>query len=88
MSSGKTRERKFYARDEIENLFQGEYPVKQPGRGSIYPGDRFVGDAKEIRIQLHTLDLRRDGVVVVPNVPAIAIWIPRGVGSGWLVQEP
>lgn len=87
MSPGEPRKRKLYARGEIENIFQGEYPVKLPERGRIYPGDRFVGNSSEVRIQLHNLALTRGDRVVHENIPTVAVWVPEPTGTGWLVEK-
>jgi hypothetical protein len=69
---------------EIENLFQGAYPVEGP---KIYPGDRHIhGDT--LTVQIHTLgELRGDGGVVATDVPAVAVWTPREMGADWISQD-
>lgn len=88
MSGGRLRERGVDEDGEVLNLFQGELPVERKLRGSVYPGDRRIGSGQIVSIQIHLLNLTRDGVVVAENVPTIAVWIPARIARGWIAQEP
>jgi hypothetical protein len=73
---------------EVTNLFQGEAPVfPVERRGEVYPGDRSISDPGNVTIQLHTLDLVRNGAVVAQNVPVAAVWVPARMARAWLAQE-
>jgi hypothetical protein len=89
MSGGRRRQRGIDGDGEVANLFQGEAPV-QPRtlRGTVYPGDRNIRNDDNVSVQIHTLDLTRDGVVVVENVPAVAVWVPARLARAWIAQEP
>jgi len=88
MSPQATRRRTVDDADEIENLFQGANPVNPPERrGSIYPGDREVKAAEGLTIQIHNLVIQRAGQTILTDVPTVAIWVPREMARGWLVQE-
>lgn len=82
--------------DEIENIFQGEYPVNPIEskdsiymRGSIYPGDRRILDKELLTIQIHRVQvLSSDRTRVLgDDVPVIAVWVPAAMGHEWLVQD-
>jgi hypothetical protein len=89
MSGGRRRRRGIDGDGEVTNLFQGEAPVQpRPLRGTVYPGDRNIRDDANVSVQIHTLDLTRDDVVVVENVPAIAVWVPARLARAWVAQEP
>lgn len=72
----------------IRRLQQG--PTRSGG-GYSYPGDFEFRDNDRVTVQLHAIDLTEgEGTnrrVVAEAVPAIAIWIPRRMGQGWVVQE-
>jgi hypothetical protein len=86
MSPGEERTRTVNDKDEIPNLFQGEYPVELAHRGEIYPGDRAVRGARGLTVQIHLLTIRRPDATL-QDVPTIAIWVPREMARPWLVQE-
>lgn len=74
---------------EVTNLFQGEAPVfPRERRGEIYPGDRAIREDTNVTVQLHSLDLTRNGAVVATNVPVVAVWVPARLARSWLTQEP
>jgi hypothetical protein len=89
MSGGARRERGVDDSGEVTNLYQGEVPVyPRERRGEIYPGDRAIRDPSDnVSIQIHTLDLTRDGAVVAENVPVLAVWVPARLARGWIAQE-
>ncbi|WP_370101474.1 Z1 domain-containing protein [Bradyrhizobium yuanmingense] len=72
----------------IRRLQQG--PTRSGG-GYSYPGDFDFKDNDRVTVQLHTIDLTEgEGAnrrTVAEAVPAIAIWIPRRMSQGWVVQE-
>jgi hypothetical protein len=89
MSGGRRRQRGVDADGEVLNLYQGEAPV-QPRelRGSVYPGDRRIRNEDNVSIQIHTLDLTREGAVLAENVPVVAVWVPARLARSWIAQEP
>jgi hypothetical protein len=58
-------------------------------RGEVYPGDREMKLTDELSIQIHILDLldRQSGTAIAERVPAIAVWMPAGMGTDMLVQD-
>ena len=82
MSKGNPRKRTL-ENDEIPTLFQGKNP--KTGR-VIYPGDRNI-KSKYVTIQIHNLEIVRENRDVIAEVPALAIWLPKGVSPDWLVQD-
>lgn len=86
MSGGGERQRLISPTDEIDQLFQGPNPDRT---GAVYPGDRAIRSQNGMTIQLHTLGLTRTarGAVVLPNIPTVAVWLPREMARGTLVQE-
>ena len=89
MSGGRRRQRGIDEDGEVTNLFQGEAPVQPRAlRGTVYPGDRNIRHNDNVSVQIHNLDLTRDDVVAVENVPAIAVWVPARLARAWIAQEP
>jgi hypothetical protein len=90
MSSGLRRERGVDENGQVTNLFQGAAPVNPPSRrGEVYPGDRNIHADGKVTIQIHHLNLMRDDgsgnkVVVMNDVPVVAIWVPARLAVGWL----
>ena len=87
ISPGERRTRTINDDGYISNLFQGAYPVEQPGRGSVYPGDRYVRHHDNVTVQIHTLDLRMNGHSHTEDVPVIAVWTPSRLARGWIAQH-
>jgi len=89
ISEGRRRQRGVDENGEVTNLFQGEAPVNpRERRGEIYPGDRAIRDPDEnVTIQIHTLDLTREGSVIAENVPILAVWVPARLARSWIAQE-
>ena len=83
MNKGTLRKRTLNEKDEIPALFQGP----SPRTGKIYPGDRKIKASKGVTIQIHNLELIRENGENIPNVPAVAVWLPKDVSSDWLVQN-
>lgn len=66
-------------------LFQGANPDKS---GSIYPGDRYIGDQSRVVVELHRLRvIDPSKLVVADDIRSIAIWIPEKMAKAWLVQD-
>jgi hypothetical protein len=92
MSSGLRRERGVDENGQVTNLFQGAAPVNPPSRrGEVYPGDRNIHADGKVTIQIHHLNLMRDDgsgnkVVVMNDVPVVAIWVPARLAVGWLSE--
>lgn len=66
-------------------LFQGANPDKT---GSIYPGDRNLGDRRRVVVELHrlrVLDSNRN--VITNDIRAVAVWVPEKMAKSWLVQD-
>lgn len=87
MKSGGTRRRRLGGQDEIEQLFQGQNPDGVPRSAAVYPGDREIHAQDELTIQLHRLNLTRDGTIAVNDVPAAAVWVPRRMSAPWISQH-
>ncbi len=85
------RQRGINTSGEVTNLFQGAYPEDKAKRGSVYKGDAYVRSSEHVSVQLHRLDLTSGrGTAVVKggeDVPAIAVWVPRSLARGYVVQE-
>jgi hypothetical protein len=68
---------------KITYLFQGAHPDK---RGAIYPGDSKIRRSDGVTIQIHRLVIEeKDGPI--PDVPTIAVWIPRELAQDLVVQH-
>jgi hypothetical protein len=85
MKKGESRERTVNADDEIPTLFQGANPA------TYYAGDTQVRAAQGVTVQIHNLEVRREDHkmvthVIAENVPTIAIWLPKKMSAGWIVQ--
>lgn len=88
MSPGAQRRRGVDENGEVTNLFQGEAPVHpRERRGEVYPGDRAIRDDENVTVQIHTLDLTRDEVVIARNVPVVAVWVPARLARAWVSQD-
>ncbi len=86
MSSGGIRTRSVNQEDKIPTVFQGPAP-STPGRvGSIYPGDRAIKSGDQLSIQLHRLQIQKDGAITHSNVPLLAIWVPEAFEKSWVSQ--
>ena len=69
----------------INELFQGA--TRLASGGYSYPGDAAFRDDNTVTVQLHALQLRRNDVVVVENVPVVAVWFPRRLAVDWVSQH-
>ena len=88
MSPVTGRERGVDASGKVTNLFQGQAPVNPPARrGEVYPGDQAIREDDQVSVQIHVLDLTRDGAVVSENVPVLAVWVPARLAVGWIDQD-
>ena len=57
------------------------------GPSSSYPGDQAIHDS-EVTVQVHDVDLRRDGGELLQgNVPILAVWRPETVRQGVLLER-
>jgi hypothetical protein len=88
MNKGKSRLRSVNEEEEIPTLFQGANYADAAHRDMIYPGDEREREIQGVTIQIHTLEVRQmnRGPLIADNVPTIAVWIPRNMALGWLVQ--
>ena len=88
ISSGIARQRSVGENGNIKALFQGAAPVNPiERRGEIYPGDVNIHDPEQVTIQIHCLDLRRNGEIVHTGVPAVAVWTPNGFSNDVMIQN-
>ncbi|HDT3627355.1 TPA: hypothetical protein QHP12_003467, partial [Morganella morganii subsp. morganii] len=74
-------------RDVGSYLFQGAYPTTKSRRGEIYPGDSSIKDNNRVSVQIHFINLKCDGKVIINNVPVVAVWIPRRLACSIIVQH-
>ncbi len=83
------RRRKIRDNGEVDNMLQGANPSEGPDQGSIYPGDRYIGDRTRIIVQLFNLTVtaKTERQLLADNVPAVAVWVPERVGMDWLIQN-
>lgn len=87
MSKWAERERSVDEKDRIVNLFQGALPVTPKNQqGSIYPGDRRLRDTDAVTVQLHNLQITKDGRIVARRVPTVALSMPDGLSADLVVQ--
>lgn len=82
MSPSRERRRQVLKTGEINELFQGRDP-----RGHGYPGDRQLRSIDEVTVQIHSLDLVSDGVILARSVPVIAVWVPKRFSIDWISQS-
>lgn len=87
MSQGQTRDRGVDGDNQIPTLFQGaNYDRSQTPAVTVYPGDREIHAPDRLTVQIHVLRVTQDGTVLAEDVPAIAVWVPRGMEAGWISQ--
>lgn len=79
-----SRDRDVDSAGKLGQLMQGRNPKNS---GQTYKGDRSIGDKKRIVVQIHNLNLKSSGTFVARDVINVAIWIPRSLATGWLIQE-
>jgi hypothetical protein len=70
----------------VEQLFQG--PTRLASGEYSYPGDTAFHDQEVVTVQLHSLNLKRDGQLVERQVPVIAIRLPGRFSLDWVAQQP
>jgi len=88
MSQGRVRMRSLDIDDAVPTLFQGaNYDRTNARTITLYPGDNEIHDPGQLSIQIHTLELHKNGDVVAANVPAVAVWVPRSMGRAWISQH-
>ncbi|MEX2375298.1 MAG: Z1 domain-containing protein [Dehalococcoidia bacterium] len=85
MSPDFPRQRATDENGRINELFQG--PTRVAAGGYSYPGDSAFHDEDVVTVQLHSLNLRQQGVVVAERVPVIAIWLPARFAVDWIAQH-
>lgn len=85
MSPEFPRQRATDENGKINELFQG--PTRLASGAYSYPGDSAFHDADALTIQIHSLNLRQEGVVVAERVPVIAIWLPSRFAVDWIAQH-
>jgi hypothetical protein len=87
MSKGQPRERSINSDAEIPNLFQGaNYDESVTPPQIVYPGDREIRADGQLTIQIHTLEVKNGASVLVRDVPALTVWVPRAMAAPWLSQ--
>lgn len=77
-NDGNLRTRNLNDRNEIPELFQGP--------SSLIPGDRQVKAPKGMTVHIHNVTVNLPNGKTVPNVPAIAVWLPKYMCMDLLVQ--
>ena len=84
------RDRSLDENGEIQSsgaFFQGaSMPRGNFRQGEVYAGDREIGAADELTVQMHLLNLGDGTRVVAERVPAVAVWMPADMGVDTLVQ--
>jgi len=68
----------------IRRLHQG--PTRS-GNGYSYPGDHEFRDPTRVTVQMHTINLTENDVVVGEAVPILAVWVPERMQIDWIVQD-
>ena len=68
---------------EIPELFQG--PSSRTGEQ--YPGDRQIKAVKGVTIQIHNVTIIHPNGKTVPDIPAVAVWLPKNMSQDLLVQH-
>lgn len=76
------RKRTLDEKDEIPELFQGPSSLT----GEKYSGDRNVRASIGVTVQIHTVEVICPDKKVIPNVPAVAVWLPNNMCPDLLVQ--
>ena len=78
-----TRTRTLDEKNEIPELFQG--PSSRTGER--YPGDRQIKASKGVTVQIHNFTVIHRNGEVTPNIPAIAVWLPKNMSPDLLIQH-
>jgi len=84
MSGGQLRDRGI-DRGHIRQLFQGAN-YEDGRRTVVYPGDREIRTRERLTIQIHNLRLTQAGGSDIPNILAVAVWVPSAMSEAWIVQ--
>ena len=79
----KPRIRNLDEKIEIPELYQGP----SLGTAENYPGDRRIRAPRGVTIQIHEITVVHPDGKVVPNVPTVAVWLPRNMSADLLVQN-
>lgn len=77
------RKRNLDEKGEIPELYQGP----SLGTGEGYPGDRQIKAPRGVTIQIHEITVVHPDGRSVPNVPTVAIWLPRNMSADMLIQD-
>ena len=83
ISQGIPRKRSVNRNNEILRFFQGRNPTKGP---VVYPGDRDIKSSSGVTVQIHNLNILRDGEEIFQDVPVLAVWLPKEVALDLLEQ--
>jgi len=75
-----------FRNNAIDNVFQGSN--RSPGDPEYYPGDQAIRRGEQVCIQIRRLNLTMSKELLARDVPTLAVWVPRKMESGWLVQRP
>jgi hypothetical protein len=85
MSAGSSRLRSLTNENtQVNNIFQ----PPSPADGSRYRGDDKVHASASLTVQIHYLNLKPEeaGASVLPDVVAVAVWVPRAMSGPWVHQ--
>ena len=77
------RERNLNEKAEIPELYQGPSLGTEEG----YPGDRQMKASRGVTVQIHEITVIHLDGKTVPNVPTVAIWLPRNMSADMLIQN-
>ena len=83
INENNTRTRTLDEKNEIPELFQG--PSSRTGER--YPGDRQIKASKGVTVQIHNFTVIYRNGEVTPNIPAIAVWLPKNMSPDLLIQH-
>ena len=88
IAAGMVRTREISEDYQIHQLFQGPNPMsKDFNKGEIYLGDRELHTKNQITVQIHNLNLKRQGKTLGRNVPIVALWIPSALSTSLIYQH-
>jgi len=89
MSPNSDRRRSVPDTGKIPTLFQGANYADPSHTDQTYPGDERIRAADGLTIQIHRLRIldADSGADIARDVPTLAVWVPRSMERGWLVQD-
>jgi hypothetical protein len=73
--------------DRMASIGQLHQGPTRSGAGYSYPGDRDFRDQNRVTIQLHTVNLTENDVLVSESVPILAVWVPQRMDLHWVIQD-